>query len=183
MGVERQADDFAKKGEMERRPQPSDFAFELFARAAALACVFELKLRLLADNTPNLARWSLEQKLSKVLDVVLDEYAQKVSEEDKKLLEECARLRNKLIHAELSRVSGRLVNFGEELERGKVVQLSLDTGEIKKVEQTTTQDGKIYGWVHESALSGAFEIGQRIFYEGIVVLERLFPGAEVDPNG
>jgi hypothetical protein len=167
---------------MDRRPQPSDFAFEAFARTAAHACVFELKLRLLADNTPNLARWSLEQKLSKVLEVVLGEYGPKLSDDDKKLLGECARLRNKLIHVELSRVTGRLVTFGEELNRGQVVQLTLDTGEIKQVAQTATQDGKIIGWLLESALSRAFDAGQRIFFNGILVLDGLFPGADLDPN-
>lgn len=167
---------------MERQPQPSDFAFEAFARAAALACVFELKLRLLADSTPNLTRWALEPKLSKVLEPVLQEYGSKLSESETKLLRECVRLRNKLIHVELSRVTGRLVTFGEELDRGQVFQLGLDTGEVKKVDATSTKDGRIIGWLLESALSGAFDAGRRLFFDATVVLDRLFPGAEVDPN-
>lgn len=159
----------------------SDAFFEAFGFAAARACLFELKLRLLADNTPAISRHSLDPKLSKVLEHVLAEYAARLDEKQCDLLNECVRLRNKLLHAELSRVTGRLVNFGEELNRGQVAKIDLVSGEIQEVSKTKTQDGKIIGWVMESATSGAFAAGADVFFNGIVLLESLFVGAETAP--
>lgn len=152
----------------------------MFAHAAAHACVFEAKLRLLADNTPELERHSLESAKI-LLRNTLAHFGASLGEDDAKLLELCVRLRNDLLHMSLSRATGKLKCFGAELDLGHVTKISLETGETTPVEKTSTRTGKVYGWLLESATSGAYDQGAKFFLRGIEVIERLADASVNEP--
>jgi hypothetical protein len=155
-----------------REPQPSDLAFGEFAGCAGLACMFELKVRVLADLVPEIQRYA-RKDMSVLAKEVLAHPGFTMDAEERALLNECARLRNKLLHAEFSSVAGRLTSFGAELGSGGVWKFSLrDEFEPMQVSKTSTENMH-YGWLFESFGSGALHAGGDVFMSGIRLVERL----------
>ncbi len=157
---------------MTRPPQPSDVFMRQFAQAAAYACVFELRVRMLADMTSALRKQAF-RPLSELLSEVLEYYNEALSAEDRAALDGAAVLRNKLLHLELSRATGKLVALREQLDAGQVLQGTFEDGEVRQVSKTSTADGRIFGWLLESSTSGAFTAAQKRFDAGIEIIERL----------
>ena len=143
-----------------------------FANAAAWAAVFELRVRLTADIHPETQKYAFAD-LSVAVKGLLEFFGDRMLEDERKHLSGCAPLRNKLFHLELSRVAGRVVNLGEEINRGGVWKVELATGDIHAVKDTSTQTGRIYGWLWESAKGGHFDAAARIFSGAIQMLDRL----------
>src|SRR5579872_203697 len=104
-------------GRVGRQPNPSDPAFQSFAHAAAAACYFELRARLLADNTPALQRFKDDQ-LEELVKRLVERCPTPLLEGEVVHLKKCARLRNKLLHADFSKAAGTLLSIGIELRQG-----------------------------------------------------------------
>ena len=145
-------------------------AFGRFEKAAGAAGVFELRLRLLCDSAPETEKTALKSRLSDVLEAVLKHWGRHLTEPQKKRLDVCVKLRNKIFHQELSKTRGHLISLGEELERAGVWQMNFETGEVSEVEKTSTVNGKIYGWLLASIGNGAFERCVELFSEGARIL-------------
>jgi hypothetical protein len=152
-----------------RARSPSDGFFRQFARAAAGAGLFELRVRLFADNTPALQKHK-DDKLEALVKLVVEHERASIDRDDEILLKKCARLRNKLLHADFSKAAGTLLSFGAQLERGQVQMVDLTDGAVRKVSETSTSDGRVYGWVLEGARSGAFTQAVRLFLRGIALI-------------
>jgi hypothetical protein len=156
-----------------RSSDPSDVFLDHFGYAAARGACFELTARMLADKSPSLRKFALSCDLTPLLAKIHREYATALSEPEGSLLHALAGIRNKLFHLELSRVTGRIKSLTESLRESGVVQLDLETGETRDVASTNTADGRIFGWLMESSMNGAFAVGAEKFLEGIAILERL----------
>lgn len=134
------------------------FCFPPFQRAAAAVATFELRARLLADQgtegTP-LQRVAISGDLTALLELLGKEF--NASIEDLACLKAVASIRNKLFHLELSRVTGRIRPLAEQLKEGRTWMADLTDGSVDQVSKTKTHDGRIYGWMWESANSGAFD--------------------------
>lgn len=117
------------------------------------------------------------EKAKRLLEIALGYYSNSLSKEEIDLLILCVNLRNDLLHMSLSKATGKLNRFGAALLPGHVTMVSLETGEVTRVKETSTQKGKIYGWLLESATSRAFDQGAVVFSRGIEVLERLTDAA------
>lgn len=156
-----------------RSPQPSDGFVNAFAFAVARAGCFELKARLLADKTASLRKRCISEKLDTLVARMADEYAHILAPDEFDLLRALPGIRNKLLHLELSRATGRIKPLTDSLREAGVTMLDLETGDVVSVANSATEDGRIFGWVLEGAASGAFEIAADKFLEGVVLLERL----------
>jgi hypothetical protein len=164
-----------------RQRQPSDPAFGAFALAAAAACVFELKVRLFADNTPDLQRFK-DEKLEPLVKRIVDHLAASLTDEEGVHLRKCARVRNKLLHAEFSKAAGTLLSVGVKLDQGTVHIVDLSDGSSRKVSETSTTDGRVFGWVLEGKSSRAFDQARAFFLRGVDLITWLLAkasGAEV----
>jgi hypothetical protein len=154
-----------------------------FANAAAAVTVFELKVRLLADNgdegTPLQAQ-ALKADLGKLIDLVCDHH--KASAEQRALLSKVATIRNKLLHLELSRATGRIRPLADQLREGGVWMADLERAKIQQVSKTGTEQGRIYGWLLESQSSGAFAAIAKAAGEAIDVINLLRDHAYGDPE-
>ncbi len=150
-------------------PQPSEPYFRLFAQAATIACLFELKMRLLADNTAELQKYKDEQ-LEALVKRVTEHMQNLIVSEEAVLLKKCARIRNKLLHADFSKAAGTLLSVGINLEQGKVHLIDLVDGSVRKISDSNTSDGRVYGWLLEGARSGAFEQAGKLFIRGIALV-------------
>ncbi|MDE2104565.1 MAG: hypothetical protein KGL39_45440 [Patescibacteria group bacterium] len=159
-----------------KQRQPSDPAYASFAHAAAAACLFELKVRLFADNTTELQRFK-DEKLEGLVKRLVEHAAPTLQEEEVVHLKKCARLRNKLLHADFSKAAGTLLSIGVELRQGTVYLVDLQDGSVRRVSETTTTDGRVSGWVLEGKSSGAFDAARMFFVRGIDVITWLLATA------
>jgi hypothetical protein len=130
-------------------------------------------LRLLAETVPRLQKDAISGALAPLAREVAEEFADRLSPEERELLRALPGIRNKLLHVELSRAAGRVKNFAQELHDAEVIKIDLTTGDVARVRSTSTQEGGISGWLLESASSGSFAAGVRLFAHGIYILERL----------
>jgi len=151
-----------------------------FQRAAAAAASFELKLRLLCDLRPETADKSLDN-LDLVRKEVIRAYGQLLDADTQSHLKACVDLRNKLLHQQLSRVSGKLVTLGEELRSAGLWSVDLTTGEATETERVSTKNGKIYGWMLTSKAQGAFDAAVRVFDQGYKILDAIMEPAAGTP--
>jgi len=168
---------------------PIDFAVAQYAQAASSACVFELRCRFLADNAAMGDKF-LSCGLTDLVDRLTTRFNASLSADDVALLTSCAVLRNRLLHLELSRHAGKLVSLGDQLSRGGVVMLDLSADDLptfaeqlqngnvtvgnpRTVSDTNMVTGRVYGWLAESAGSGAFWQSRARFHKAIDVIERL----------
>lgn len=158
---------------MSRQPQPSDAFFQQYAECCAHAALFELKARVLAEQSERLARRAVSEELTPLVRDLVDEHAARLEGDERTLLLALPGIRNKLFHAELSRAIGRLRRFDEELISAGVVKLDLDAGESSLVANTSTERSGVMGWLLESALRGGFRSGVERFAHGIALIERL----------
>ncbi|MGA2451650.1 MAG: hypothetical protein ABTD50_23585 [Polyangiaceae bacterium] len=155
------------------RPSISEaMVLEPFAKCAAVACVFEMSARRYADNTPELQALALRD-LGVVVKGICAYVESRTTDAERAHLDKCVRLRNKLVHLELSRATGQLKSFGIELDEGKVRMGNLDDGTTIRVSETSTAEGRICGWLLESSTSGAFDRGREVFRRGIFLLSWL----------
>lgn len=154
-----------------------------FANAAAAVSVFELKVRLLADNgeegTPLQAQ-AIKADLGKLIDLVCDHHTATI--EQRALLSKVATIRNKLLHLELSRATGRIRPLAEQLREGNVWMADLERLKVHQVSKTSTEQGRIYGWLLESQSSGAFAAIADAVGEAIEVIDALRDRAYGDPE-
>jgi hypothetical protein len=155
-----------------------------FANAAAAVAVFELKLRLLADNgeegTP-LQSQAIKADLGKLIDLICDHH--KASDEQRALLAKVGTIRNKLFHLELSRVTGRIKPLAEQLQEGNVWMAKLEDGTVHQVSKSSTERGRIYGWLLESRSSGAFDAIATAVQNAIAVINEFRDRAYGDGDG
>jgi len=163
----------APKGRPEREPHHSDYFVEQFGYAIGRAGCFELKIRLLADKTPSLQPSSLSAERTPLCKNVVTEYTATLSDEDTRLLTVLPGIRNKLLHIEFSRAQGRIKPFADTLNDAGVVKVDLQTGEMLRVATSSTQQGGLFGWLLEAGSSGALTAAADLFFDGIVLAERL----------
>jgi hypothetical protein len=153
-----------------------------FANAAASVSVFELKIRLLADNgdegTP-LQTQAIKADLGKLIDLVCDHH--KATVEQRALLSKVATIRNKLLHLELSRATGRIRPLAEQLSEGNVWMADLERSKVHQVSKTSTEEGRIYGWLLESQSSGAFAAIAKAADDAVAVIDFLRDRQYGDP--
>jgi hypothetical protein len=154
-----------------------------FANAAAAVAVFELKLRLLADNGDEgapLQSQALKADLGKLIDLICDHHSATI--EQRSLLAKVGSIRNKLLHLELSRATGRIRPLAEQLREGNVWMADLERGKVDQISKTSTERGRIYGWLLESQSSGAFSAIADAVREAIAVIDVLRDRAYGDPE-
>jgi hypothetical protein len=159
---------------------PSDLVFlEPFARAARDACIFEMRARLLADNTPATQKIAFTDLTPLVKDL-LKVHGHLLTKGEKKAVRDAVVVRNKLLHLELSRATGKIVSLGVQLKKQKVWKLDIPTAndvpaaKPQAVRNLSTEEGRVFGWLLEGAQSGAFGQAQLVFIAGHNALVKIF---------
>jgi hypothetical protein len=153
-------------------PQPSDRAFGAFAAAAATACLFELKARLFADNTPELQRYK-DDPLEALVRRVVEHLGSTLTDDEAVHLRKCARVRNRLLHADFSKAAGTMLSVGVAIEQGRVQIIDLSDGSVRKVSDTSSADGAVFAWVLEGTSVGTFSSARAFFLRGVALINWL----------
>ena len=159
-------------------------AFPSFQRAAAAVATFELRVRMLAETaTPfsKVEQASLSADLSALIKMVVEYF--NASPEETKFLAAAAAMRNKLLHLELSSVHGRVESLIAQLDalglevtkpdKGKVWSADLETGDVTRVDKTSTENDGIYGWMLENTFNGGFDAVVALMFHATTIIVRL----------
>jgi hypothetical protein len=163
---------------------------EQFKRAAAEGAVVELKLRMLCEAVRGLGEFAHKQRLEDVETAVIHRFKADLHGADEALLENCRKLRNKILHGDFRTAREKLREAGDTPRSGGVrfftVDKSRDAGEqlsaalkagpehLPAVAATaSTSQGKIFGWLLELGAAGDFALAAKTFQQAIAVIDRL----------
>jgi plasmid stability protein len=154
--------------------QPSDAFVGQYERAAAAACAFELRARMLADNVVVLNRYR-GVDLEPLLKAIATTLAADFDASGAAKFVAMAKLRNKLLHVDLTSARDRVERHtGAKLARGRVHKVDLAKGgKPVRVSDTSTEGGSVFGWLFEGGLSGMFSGAEGLFRQEIETLNRL----------
>lgn len=147
--------------------------FKDFQIAAGKGALFELKLRLLADKTPDLKEYS-HKRLFDLEEELYRFFENNLSQDDMKVLLHTRPLRNKILHGNFEAAKNKVETaVQKELPRNKVHVLKLSTDELKSVSDTRIKDSGIFGWLLESGTNGLFIEAISIFNSANEIISRL----------
>lgn len=175
------------RGPLSSGPDFSNMAVDQYAQASARACVFELKSRMFADNVMALrcfSRGNFSQLVGAITDwMIAKGRATPVEHEH---LKKCVTLRNKILHADLSRAAVHAKALGADLDEGNVKQIEVpgkfalqsfmdaiaDEPSHLTVSTTKSEHVPIFAWLMESWQSGVFVEAETFFDQAIAILRR-----------
>jgi hypothetical protein len=164
---------------------PSDPFFFAFANACAWGCLLELKMRLLADNTPSMKGLAHAPRLEDIETAIATTFAARLKPGDDQLLAKTRVLRNKVLHGNFSKAKETLVELGHAIPDGGVLGVDVSgpdvLGAVREgrrvpVSQTPTKESSIYGWLLEAGQSGLFGTAAAVFRSTTEIVDRLFEG-------
>lgn len=171
---------------MPRKPELTDQLFRAYGEACGWASMLELKMRILADNTPALREWAHANSLQDVETAIVKEFAARLQSGDADLLEKSRFLRNKVVHGNFSKAKEILIGLGYDVPNGGVMDVPLDMaaagGSIvaaihnavpARVADTSTKDGHIFGWLLECGGARIFPTAIEVFRKATDIVERL----------
>lgn len=152
-----------------------------YARLAALAAVYELRVRLLADMREATRHATHAGRAEDVELALIKEYAPPAEEAER--LRITRQLRNKVLHGAFREAKQKLADLGIVVPQGGVRVMKLDNSElpddISSAAPITEPGGSdsIVGWLFECQASGFFVLAERAFNESLAILDRLREGA------
>ena len=180
--------------------QITQVAFDAFSEVGKHAVIVELSMRLMANKIPELKAYAHANRISETEAALLPYLVEKnlMTEAEKSHLEFSRKIRNKIFHCEFETavklieelrgkplqkgiVTGakidelegkdileKILNFASGVQSGKAVKGSF------KVEESTTVDAGIFGWLLEAHAKGALNEGISVVRESVSVLDRVF---------
>ena len=98
-----------------RQAQTSDMSATRFAHAWAAAALFELKVRIFADTTPELQRY-FGADLDALVDRIVEHLGATLRDDEVKHLKKAVRVRGELLHPDFSKAAGKDRVFGWLME-------------------------------------------------------------------
>lgn len=169
-----------------------DLGEQDFKTASGEAALFELRLRMLAGNTPVLQDLPIDANLAAVRDALVEQRQSDVSGRDADVLLQACRLRNKLLHCEFSEARKRLDEADPKHRGGGGAQLDvggLDAAAMSERIAMATAGGDagltlltgtktkthrdVYGWLLEMHGANEFQEAGKIFRDATSILDRL----------
>jgi hypothetical protein len=149
-----------------------------YEAAAGRGCVYELRMRFLCEHVPALAEQAHANGLGQIEPRVAEVFAAQLSPEERHLLREAKRLRDKVLHCEFHSARERLAGLGYQPDGAGVVGAKLDTGETISVRGSTTREAGVFGWLLELWSSGDLRNACDVFTRAGALAERLMVEAD-----
>jgi hypothetical protein len=147
--------------------------FPSFTRAAGIAALFDLKLRILAENSGAVTGDRVHrEKLEEIANVVVRRFASVSAAEERELVVKLASLRNKVLHVEFDSVTNRVISLGESLGKEPIFGVRLETGQVSKIRGKPLARSPLVGWLLEARQSGALDAAVAQFARGLDLLSR-----------
>jgi len=163
------------RDDSQRSPATTDplpAAFTRFASVAAIACVFELKIRLAAQLVSETQIDALG-RLSKVVQELGQAHSERLEPRQLTVLVTAAKLRNKLLHADFRKAVDVLEELGRQPTSASVWQVDLETGEAAELSSLSSQRASIRAWLIKTSSGNAFPLAEQIFADAIDTIHKL----------
>jgi hypothetical protein len=155
----------------------SDVLINQMAQLGALATRQEIELRLLADKTNELEHLAHAQPLQKLEDAFFESFAKHLEPSEVESIKAGRVIRNKILHGDFKAASLKAASLEAGLmTTTKTYKVDLGSGETKKVEDLSIEEGKIVGWLIASSQNGFVPAAQKIFNRNIETLVRISSG-------
>jgi hypothetical protein len=170
---------------------PREIFEALYKDAAAEGAIIELHMRLLADKMPTLRKFAHDQRLEDVETLIVQQFAAVLSDDEKRTLELCRQLRNKILHCNFKAARKKLQQIGAEPSRGDVKKVNISglsgkemlekltspagnvAGSFEHVADLPAGPGSVYGWLIEIGQAGDFVQAVDAFKRGAAIVDRL----------
>lgn len=163
----------------------TEIVFRSFRVAGGTAADYELRVRLLADKTPALAKWATAKNLQDVEIPLTAHFSASLTEDEKKLLATVRVLRNKLLHGEFTTARTKLEELGHPKQTAKINVVKLPDplhlegfhAAVQAAEpfavDSAPDGGNLFAWVLQLAADGSFDAAAKAFQRGLDVINRL----------
>lgn len=158
-------------------------------QASASAVLFELRARLVAGTLESASGMKIDTKLSVVVNAIIQNHEERMSDSDSVLLTNAYKLRNKVLHCEFSAARKMLPSTTDSGSEPGVIRVSgitpenaittLDkiksgdnVGQRPVASEPTKTHGDLFGWLLETQQAGDFAASKVVFEAGIAVLDK-----------
>ena len=168
--------------DLENQPDFLAPVYILYRNAAGFGAEYELRLRMLADKTPNLTALSQEKNLETLEDAVFEEFTAHLEPGEADALRKVRQARNKLLHGAMTKLREKLGELGHTHGAMKVRKLEGELTVDRLVKEVRTAPllaptapdvGNLMGWLIQCGIDGTFEQAGKSFHAAIRVLDRL----------
>lgn len=175
-------------------------AFSAFSKIGQVAVLVELKFRLLANKIPEVQNYATAKNLSETEAALLPYLLEKglITESESNHIELSRKIRNKIFHCEFesavrlveelrgsslqhgsvtgariddlpgSNILEKILNFATSVQTGKSIDGTF------KVENESTKQAGIFGWLIEAHTKGLLIEGQSIANDSLKIIDRVF---------
>jgi hypothetical protein len=158
--------------------------------AAAEGAIIELNMRLLVDKVPALQKFTHDQRLEDVETLIVQHFAVVLTDDEKRTLELCRQLRNKILHCDF-KARKKLQQIGAAPSRGDVKKIDISglsgkemlqkltsaagnvAGSFEYVADLPAGPGSVYGWLIEVGQAGDFVQAVDAFKRSAAIVDRL----------
>jgi hypothetical protein len=162
-----------------------------YKEAAAEGAIIELHMRLLADKVPTLQQFAHDQRLEDVETLIVQHFVAVLTDDEKRTLELCRQLRNKILHCDFKAARKKLQQIGAAPGRGDVKKIDISglsgkemlqkltsaagnvAGSFEYVADLPAGPGSVYGWLIEVGQAGDFVQAVDAFRRGAAIVGRL----------
>jgi hypothetical protein len=170
---------------------PREFFENQFKRASAEGALYELRMRLLADKVPQLQLEAYDAKADNVETLIVQHFANALTDDEKDMLRRCRQLRNKILHCDFLAMRNKLKELGKKVGPGNVKRINVTgltgkeigekiedaltdrLGTFEYVANTKPVAGTVYGWLFELGAAGDFVLAADVFTRARAILDRL----------
>ena len=155
-----------------------------FEAAAGRSALFELKVRLLADKTKEIADLSDAHDFDRVCKGVLRVFRDRITEKESTKLQLAKKLRDFVVHGDFQKAfwklgsepSGvRALKFDDAQNGGGILAaiMGTQTGETKTTLVPFTKDVGKFGWLLEAATGGLLDHARAVSNDAIGIIDRI----------
>ena len=162
-----------------------------FKAAAAEGALYELRMRLLADKAPAIQKAAYKADLRDVEHLIVTAFSDALCDDEKRLLEQCRQLRNKLLHCDFNALRKKLAEQGVDPRHGEVKRIDIARlsgaemagkisdvaanapGSFEYVGDMPAKAGTVFGWLFDAGTSGNFKEAASSFARAAAIIERL----------
>jgi len=170
---------------------PREIFENQFKAASGEGAIYELRMRLLADKVPQLQLEAYDAKADNVETLIVQHFANALTDDEKDMLRRCRQLRNKILHCDFLAMRNKLTELGEKVGSGDVKRIDVKglTGKEmgKKIDDALADRpatfeyianikpvaGTVFGWLFELGAAGDFIRAVDVFTRARVILDRL----------
>lgn len=170
---------------------PREIFEQQYKAAAAEGAIIELRLRLLADKVPELRKFAHDKRLKDVENLIAQHFAQGLTDDEKRTLELCRQLRNKILHCDFRAARNKLEQLGANPQPGQVKKIDIHDlsgtqmrekitkafvgveGTFEYVADSAAAPGSVFGWLMEVGRAGDFNHAVDAFAHAAAIVDRL----------